>query len=56
MQRALGKLLAYAAMALLLFVLIAVAAFFVECASWRQCPTVGKGPGSLQLQKPSPNS
>lgn len=56
MDRAVGKLLAYAVMALLLLVLIATAAFFVECASWRQCPTFGKGPGSLQLNKPGSHS
>lgn len=55
-ERTLGKLMAYMAMAFVLFLLICVGAFFVECASWGQCPTFGKGPGSLQLDHLKPGT
>ncbi|MBV9570671.1 MAG: hypothetical protein JO056_05465 [Alphaproteobacteria bacterium] len=41
--RLIGKLLAYAAMLLLLLLGIAFIGFFVECASWGQCPRLGGG-------------
>ncbi|MFL5236972.1 MAG: hypothetical protein ACJ8EL_05110 [Rhizomicrobium sp.] len=59
-ERTLGKLMAYMAMAFVLFLLICAGAFFVECASWGQCPTFGKGPANIQLhnltlKKPGPH-
>jgi hypothetical protein len=41
--RLIGKLLAYSAMLLLLLLGIAFIGFFVECASWGQCPRFGGG-------------